>query len=157
MLTVALVDPQIPANTGNIARLCSCTGTNLFIAGTPGFFITDKHLKRAGLDYWDELSMRQFETLDQLLSEFRHRNIYFVSTKASIAYTNVQYTPEDILVFGSETKGLEKDLIQNNMDRSIRIPMLSGKRSLNLANSVSIVLYEAIRQTNGIQDENILK
>lgn len=158
MLSVVLVDPQIPPNTGNVARLCSCTGSNLFLVGALGFFLSDKHLKRAGLDYLDELDLKYYETLEDLQSNFLNHNFYYVSTKAQKLYTDITYQPDDFLVFGSETRGLNENLIYNNPDTSIRIPMINNKRSLNLANAVSIVLYEAIRQTKVFEDKgHILK
>jgi tRNA (cytidine/uridine-2'-O-)-methyltransferase len=148
MLNIVLVDPQIPQNTGNIARLCSCTGSSLFLIGTLGFFLSDKYLKRAGLDYWDNLNIKYYDTFDLLKKEFPDNNYYYASTKAKKYYTEIIYTPNDFLVFGSETKGLPESLIFDNPNNAVKIPMISDKRSLNLANSVSIVLYEAIRQTN---------
>lgn len=153
MLSVALVDPQIPQNAGNIARLCSCTGTKLYFIGNLGFFLSDKHLKRAGLDYWDELEYKYIDNLEEFISKIEIPNYYFLSTKAKKLYTEVNYTSDDVLIFGSETKGLPENYIFDNPDRAIRIPMINNKRSLNLANSVSIVLYEAIRQARVFEDK----
>lgn len=147
MISIVLVDPQIPPNTGNVVRLCSCTGSNLYLVGKLGFHLTDKHLKRAGLDYWNELNIEYIEDLETLEKRFNDNTFYYVSTKAKQSYTEVSYGPNDFLVFGSETKGLPEHFMNNHPDRSIRIPMHNDSRSLNLANSVSIVLYEAIRQT----------
>ena len=154
MLSIVLVDPQIPANTGNIGRLCSCTGAQLYLVGYPGFFITDRHLKRAGLDYWHEVNVKTFDRLEDLQELYPENNFYYVSTKATQLYTDVLYTSDDFLVFGSETKGLPENLIFNNPQKSIRIPMVSNKRSLNLATSAGIVLYEAIRQTKPFADRS---
>ena len=156
MLSVVLVDPQIPPNTGNVARLCSCTGTNLYLVGSLGFFLSDRHLKRAGLDYWDDLTMKYIESLEKLQEEYSGNNYYYVSTKAQKLYTKIDYRANDFLVFGSETKGLPENLIYSNIDNAIRIPMINDKRSLNLANAVSVVLYEAIRQTQPFVDKHNL-
>ncbi|MGD9581886.1 MAG: tRNA (cytidine(34)-2'-O)-methyltransferase [Vampirovibrionia bacterium] len=153
MLSVVLVDPQIPPNTGNVARLCTCTNSNMYLVGNLGFFLSDKHLKRAGLDYWDELNWKYYETLNDLQSEIKGGNYYYVTTKGQKQYTEVNYTTNDILVFGSETSGLPADLLEKNHENTIRIPMVNDKRSLNLSNSVSIVLYEAIRQTQVFKDK----
>lgn len=153
MLSIVLVDPQIPPNTGNVARLCSCTGSKLYLVGKLGFFLTDKHFKRAGLDYWDELNINYFESLIDLQQLFPDNKFYYSSTKSQKTYTAVRYTADDFLVFGSETKGLPEELILNNPDNAIRIPMIGNKRSLNLSNAVSIVLYEAIRQTQVFKDK----
>lgn len=143
---IVLVDPQIPQNTGNIARLCACTGSELYLVGNLGFKITDKYVKRAGLDYWDDVCIKQYSNLDDLQEEFAGSNFYYLSTKAKQKYTQKTYKPGDFLVFGSETKGLPEDLLEKNIEHVVKIPMLHGQRSLNLSNSVSIVLYEAIRQ-----------
>ena len=145
---IVLVEPEIPQNTGNIVRLCACTGCELYLVGKLGFVLTDKYLKRAGLDYWDDMKIQQYSTFEELKKNHEHNNFYYLSTKAKIKYTDISFKQGDFLVFGSETRGLPKELISNNPDNSIIIPMKADKRSLNLSNSVSIVLYEAIRQTN---------
>jgi tRNA (cytidine/uridine-2'-O-)-methyltransferase len=147
---IVLFEPEIPQNTGNIVRLCACTDVDLYLVGKLGFVLTDKHLKRAGLDYWDDVNIKQLNSLDEVIKENPDANIYFFSTKAKKLYTEQKFLAGDILVFGSETKGLPEQIIKDYIDISLRIPMKRGKRSLNLANSVSIVLYEAIRQTNYI-------
>jgi len=144
---IVLVDPQIPQNTGNIARLCSCTASELYIVGNPGFRMTDKYLKRAGLDYWNDLNVKQYRSIEDLQSQFSENSFYFLSTKAQKTYTEANFKQGDFFVFGSETKGLSSEIIENNKDKLLKIPMVTNKRSLNLSNSVSIVLYEAIRQT----------
>ncbi len=132
MLNVALVEPEIPQNTGNIARLCAATMTPLHIVGVTGFRLDDRAVRRAGLDYWDEVALRRHRDLDALYT-FLPQTRFF--------------NQEDCLVFGSETRGLPEDLLRNNADRALTIPMLNPKvRSLNLANAVAIVLYEALRQ-----------
>lgn len=145
---IVLVDPQIPQNTGNIARLCACTGCELYLVGHLGFSISDKYVKRAGLDYWDDVKVEQYASLDELKDKFKTSNFFYLTTKVSKSYTQIQFNPGDFLVFGSETKGLPRELIENNLDNCLRIPMKADKRSLNLSNSVAIVLYEAIRKTD---------
>ena len=145
---VALIEPEIPPNTGNIARLCAATFTPLHLVGKLGFRIDEKAVKRAGLDYWDEVDLRthlNIESLYESLSECRF--VYF-STKGERAYTDFDYAPGDCLVFGRETKGLPNDLLSANRDRCLTIPMPNPRvRSLNLATSVGIVLYEALSST----------
>ncbi|MEI8388839.1 MAG: tRNA (cytidine(34)-2'-O)-methyltransferase [bacterium] len=145
---IVLYEPQIPQNTGNIARLCACTGSSLFLVGKLGFHITDRHVKRAGLDYWDSVDINTVSTLAELQENFPDNNFYFLSTKASKKYTEISYKKGDFLVFGSETKGLPEEIVFNNIDNSLTIPMIDNQRSLNLSNSVSIVVYEALRQIN---------
>lgn len=145
---IVLVEPEIPQNTGNIVRLCACTNSNLYLVGKLGFSITEKHIKRAGLDYWDDVNIIRKNSLEELWEEFPENNFYYISTKAKQKYTDISFKIGDFLVFGSETKGLPSHIIQNNLDKCLRIPMYQDRRSLNLANSVSIVLYEAIRQVD---------
>lgn len=145
---IVLYEPQIPQNTGNIARLCACTGSSLYLIGKLGFQLTDKYLKRAGLDYWEFVSVERYETLKELQEKFPENNFYYLSTKASKKYTEIAYQKGYFLVFGSETKGLPEEIIFKNSENSLTIPMIDNRRSLNLSNSVSIVLYEALRQTD---------
>jgi len=142
---IVLHDPQIPQNTGNIARLCACTGSSLFLVGELGFKITDRYLKRAGLDYWQFLDVKILSSLDELVQQFPENNFYFLTTKAKKLYTEISYKNGDFIVFGSETKGLPEQYVTR--ENSLTIPMTDDRRSLNLANSASIVLYEALRQT----------
>ncbi|HBG49406.1 MAG TPA: tRNA (uridine(34)/cytosine(34)/5-carboxymethylaminomethyluridine(34)-2'-O)-methyltransferase TrmL [Cyanobacteria bacterium UBA9971] len=144
---IVLYEPQIPQNTGNIARLCACTGSSLYLVGKLGFHITDRHVKRAGLDYWDSVNINTVSTFEELQEKFPDSNFYFLSTKASKKYTEITYKKGDFLVFGSETKGLPEKIIFNNPKNSLTIQMLDNQRSLNLSNSVAIVIYEALRQT----------
>jgi tRNA (cytidine/uridine-2'-O-)-methyltransferase len=146
-LQIALVEPDIPQNTGSIARLCAATGTVLNLVEPLGFRITDKAVKRAGLDYWDAVELRRFPGLDLFLQQFSGvRKIYF-STSGTVSYTDVQYRPGDCLVFGSESRGLPLDLLKTTSDPVCNIPiLLDHVRSLNLANAASIALYEALRQ-----------
>ena len=146
MLNVVLVEPEIPQNTGNIARTCAATGTRLHLVKPLGFDLSDKHLKRAGLDYWSLLDIHVYENLGEFFEKNAGGRYYFASTKSKHRYTDVTYRDGDYLFFGRETRGLEESLLHENYENCIRIPMREGARSLNLSNSVAIVLYEALRQ-----------
>lgn len=143
---IALVEPEIPQNTGNIARLCACTGADLYLVGKLGFSLSDKYMKRAGLDYWSDVNIRQVLTLEDLIKEFPSSTFYYLTTKSKKIYTDFEFKEGDFFVFGPETRGLKEDLLRENEKTAITIPMREGERSLNLSNSVAIVLYEAIRQ-----------
>ena len=143
---IVLVEPEIPNNTGNISRTCSVTGSTLHLVRPLGFSTDDKHLKRAGLDYWKYLDLHYWDSFAQLQSAYPEGRFWYFSTKAHNRYTDVDFAPDDFLVFGKETKGLPEELLRANADHAIRIPMQPDIRSLNLANSVAIVLYEALRQ-----------
>ncbi len=143
---VVLVEPEIPQNTGNIVRSCAATGTILHLIGPLGFSIEDKYLKRAGLDYWEEAEVKYYNNLEEFLTRHKDGKFYFSTTKAINNYSDVQYEDGCFLVFGKETAGLPEELLKNNKESCIRIPMKEGIRSLNLSNSVAIVLYEALRQ-----------
>jgi tRNA (cytidine/uridine-2'-O-)-methyltransferase len=146
-LHVVLVEPEIPPNTGNIARLCAATFTPLHLVGKLGFRTDDKAVRRAGLDYWDEVEIHYHLNLEALYQALPECRFLYFTTKAQRLYTDWQYAAGDCLVFGRETRGLAEDLLQANWDRCLTIPMLNRKvRSLNLATSVGIVLYEALRQ-----------
>ena len=147
-INIVLVEPEIPQNTGNIARTCAATGATLHLVKPLGFEINDKTLKRAGLDYWDKLDVIYYENLQDFLDKNSDKELFYVSTKSKKYYTEVDYTNIDdiYLLFGKETKGLPEDLLINNIERCIRIPMKNNIRSLNLSNSVSIVIYEVLRQ-----------
>ena len=144
---IVLVEPEIPQNTGNIVRLCACTGSELYLVGKLGFLLTDKYLKRAGLDYWKDVKIEQYNNLEELHTKYKENAFYYLTTKTKKIYTEAEFKAGDFLVFGPETRGLPIELIEENMDNSLKIPMCKTQRSLNLSNSVSIVLYEAIRQT----------
>lgn len=147
LLHVALVEPEIPPNTGNIARLCGATFTPLHLVGKLGFHVNEKSVRRAGLDYWDAVEIHYHRDLEQLYQFLPHCRFLYFSTKAERLYTTFQYLPNDCLVFGRETRGLPEDLLRANWDRCLRIPMPNPQiRSLNLATSAGIALYEAIRQ-----------
>ena len=144
---VALVEPEIPPNTGNIARLCAATNTSLHIVGVTGFRMDDRTLKRAGLDYWDEVELIRHIDLDQLYKALSDSRFLFLTTKVDRAYTDFQFKDGDCLVFGPETRGLPEPVLRANSDRCLTIPMPNKNvRSLNLSTSVGIVLYEALRQ-----------
>lgn len=146
---IVLFEPEIPQNTGNIARLCACTGANLYLVGKLGFSLSDKYTKRAGLDYWDSVNVKKIDTLEQLQAENKDAKFYYLTTKSEKSFFDAQFKENDFLVFGPETRGLPEQLLKDNIENAITIPMIEGQRSLNLSNSVSVVLYEAIRQ-NGI-------
>ncbi len=143
---IVLYEPEIPHNTGNIARLCACTGANLYLVGKLGFSLSDKYLKRAGLDYWNSVNIKKYDNLDDLLSEFSNSVFYYLTTKSKKLYTDRNFKEGDFFVFGPETRGLPESLLKKYSDNAITIPMADGQRSLNLSNSAAIVLYEAIRQ-----------
>lgn len=143
---IVLFEPEIPQNTGNIARLCACTGSNLYLIGKLGFSLSSKYTKRAGLDYWDSVNIQKIESIEQLQSEHQDATFYYLTTKSKKSFYNVNFKEGDFLVFGPETRGLPENILNANKETSITIPMLDGQRSLNLSNSVSIVTYEAIRQ-----------
>ncbi|MGE4489948.1 MAG: tRNA (cytidine(34)-2'-O)-methyltransferase [Kiritimatiellales bacterium] len=146
---IVLVEPEIPQNTGNIARLCAATGSVLNLIEPLGFHLTDKAVKRAGLDYWDAVDIRRFPNLGTFNAEFsNHRKVYF-STSGKRNYRAAQFRPGDCLIFGNEGRGLPLDLLEQHSDDVYSIPMrLDNVRSLNLSNAVSIVLYEALQQCN---------
>ena len=143
---IVLYEPEIPQNTGNIARLCACTGANLFLVGKLGFSLSDKYMKRSGLDYWEHVSVKRINTLDELKAQYPNSNFYYLTTKSKVSFYDVKFKPEDFLVFGPESRGIPEDILFAENSKSITIPMKENMRSLNLSNSVAIVLYEAIRQ-----------
>ncbi len=144
---VVLYQPEIPQNTGSIARLCAATKTPLHLIAPLGFKIDDKHVKRAGLDYWPYVEVRVHDSWQDFLGQHGRARLIFFSKKAARSYTQAEYRDEDYLVFGPETRGLPEELLEAHADRSYRIPMMTqAVRSLNLSNAVSIVLYEALRQ-----------
>jgi tRNA (cytidine/uridine-2'-O-)-methyltransferase len=146
MLNIVLVEPEIPPNTGNVARSCAATGARLHLVGKLGFSIDDSQLKRAGLDYWHLLDVRRHDSLADLWAEAPEGRFFYLSTRGSQAYTDIIYDKNDYLVFGKETQGLPAELLQEKAGQTFRIPMQRGARSLNLSNAVAIVLYEALRQ-----------
>ena len=146
MLNIVLVEPEIPQNTGNIARTCACTNCRLHLVRPFGFEISDKTLRRAGLDYWKYLDITYYENEEEFFEKHKNDTIYYFSTKAKHNYTEITYPDEVYLMFGRETKGLPEHILQANPDTTVRIPMLPTLRSLNLSNSVAIATYEVLRQ-----------
>lgn len=145
-LNIVLYEPEIPQNTGNIVRLAACTNSDVYLIGKLGFSIDSRHLKRAGLDYWDSVNVQRIERIEELWEKFLESNFYYLTTKTNNLYTDVKFKDGDFLVFGPETRGLPEELIFSKGANSITIPMQDGQRSLNLSNSVAIVVYEALRQ-----------
>lgn len=145
---VVLVEPEIPQNTGNIVRTCAVTGLHLHLVKPLGFSTEDRYLKRAGLDYWHLVTIEYHNSFGELREKFRENTFYYATTKGKKFYTEVPYGPDDFLVFGRETKGLPKELLEANPSYCIKLPMISEARSLNLSNSVAVVVYEALRQQN---------
>ena len=143
-INVVLYEPEIPQNTGNIARLCACTGSTLYLVGKLGFSLADKYTKRAGLDYWDSVDIHKINTLEELQAENSSANFYYLTTKSKKLYTDIEFKDGDFIVFGPESRGLPQEYVIK--DNAITIPMKEGQRSLNLSNSVAIVAYEVIRQ-----------
>ena len=149
MIHVVLLEPEIPPNTGNVARLCAATNSQLHVVGVTGFRMDDRTLKRAGLDYWEEVVLHRHLDMDDLYSKFPGARFFYLTTKAERPYTDVSFRDGDLLVFGPETRGLPESLLDANRESCLTIPMANPRvRSLNLATSVGIVLYEAIRQTS---------
>ncbi len=146
-LNIVLIEPQIPQNTGNISRTCAVTGAKLHLVRPFGFEITDKHLKRAGLDYWDKLDIFYYDNVDEFF-EKNQGNYFFFTTKGKNVYSNVEYPDDAYLIFGREDKGINEDILYANPEKCVRIPMRNELRSLNLSNSVAIATYEVLRQWN---------
>lgn len=145
-LNIVLVEPEIPQNTGNIARTCAATGARLHIVKPMGFEIDDKKLKRAGLDYWYLLDLTYYENIDEFFEKNRDGKFFFFTTKAQRTHSDVEYTDKSFLIFGKETKGLPEELLLEHPEECVRIPMIDDARSLNLSNAVAIGTYEALRQ-----------
>ena len=143
-LNIVLYEPEIPQNTGNIARLCACTGASLYLVGKLGFSLSDKYTKRAGLDYWDSVDLHKINTMDELIEANPDANFYYLTTKTKRKYTDIQFQDGDFIVFGPESRGLPAQYV--TAETALTIPMKEGQRSLNLSNSVAIVAYEHIRQ-----------
>lgn len=151
-MNIVLVEPEIPGNTGSIARTCAATGCNLHLVRPLGFSVEDKYLKRAGLDYWPLVDITYYDSIEEVFEKHPKATFHYLTTKAKHSYAEANFGAEDFLVFGKETKGLPEDLIHANEDQCFRIPMVDIKeaRSLNLSNAACIVLYEALRQ-NGFE------
>ena len=147
-LNIVLVEPQIPQNTGNISRTCAVTGAKLHLIKPFGFEISDKHLKRAGLDYWDKLDITYYENLNDFFEKNKDGNFFCFTTKGRYVHSDVEYPENSYLLFGREDAGLPEELLYNNPDTCVRIPMRNNLRSLNLSNSVAVAVYEVLRQWN---------
>lgn len=147
MFNIVLYEPEIPQNTGNIARLCACTGCRLYLVGKLGFSMSSKYTKRAGLDYWDSVDVQKINTMEELFETNKDATFYYLTTKSKKIYTDIKFKDGDFLVFGPETRGLPDVYVKD--ENAITIPMKEGQRSLNLSNSVAITVYEGIRQ-NGL-------
>ena len=145
-MNIVLVEPEIPQNTGNIARTCAATGSHLHLIRPLGFSLADKYLKRAGLDYWNLMRYTVYDSLDEFYEKNPGAVCHYASKKAARSYCDVRYGADDYLVFGRESRGLDEALLRREYQRCVRIPMRAEARSLNLSNSVAIVLYEALRQ-----------
>ena len=146
MIHVVLVEPEIPQNTGNISRTCAIVGAQLHLIEPLGFSIDEKHVRRAGLDYWDKLELFTYPSLEDFFEKHPNGEYYYFSTKAAKRHTDVAYGEEVYLFFGKETKGLPEELVYGNPERAVRIPMRDELRSLNLSNSAAIAVYEVLRQ-----------
>ncbi|MBR6557524.1 MAG: tRNA (uridine(34)/cytosine(34)/5-carboxymethylaminomethyluridine(34)-2'-O)-methyltransferase TrmL [Clostridia bacterium] len=157
-INIVLHEPEIPQNTGNIARTCAATGASLHLIEPLGFKIDDRKLKRAGLDYWDELDITYYKDTEDFFNKNPGAEIYYFSTKAKNTYSDVEYPDEVFLMFGKETKGLPEKLLFDNEEKCVRMPMRQNLRSLNLSNTVAIAVYEVLRQKNfeGLETEGSL-
>lgn len=155
MFNLVLLEPEIPSNTGNIARTCAATGSRLHLIRPLGFSVSDRELKRAGLDYWSFVDVRIHDNLEAFFAAESPQNFWLTSTKAARGYTEAGFQDGDYIFFGRETRGLPEEFILKHLDRAIRIPMREQTRSLNLSNSAAIILYEALRQTGfcGLQEQ----
>lgn len=151
MLNIVLHEPEIPANTGNIGRTCAAVGARLHLIEPLGFRLNEKNLKRAGMDYWDQLYVKTYINYEDFLERNPGIKIYMATTKAPKIYTEVRYEPDCYIMFGKESAGIPEEILVNHKEECVRIPMLGDIRSLNLGNSVAVILYEALRQ-NGFAD-----
>jgi len=147
-MKILLLEPEIPQNTGNIARTCACTNTELHLIKPLGFSLDEKQVKRAGLDYWDKLKLHVHESFEDFMSKYPDAKIYMATTKAINAYSDVKYEEDSFIMFGKESAGIPEEILYKHKETCVRIPMGEEIRSLNLSNSVAIILYEAFRQQN---------
>lgn len=154
-MNIVLLEPEIPQNTGNIARTCACTNTSLHLIEPFGFLLNEKQLARAGMDYWDKVDFHTYESLDAFTKAHPGAHIFYATTKGQKIYSDVSFGPDDFIMFGKESAGIPEEILSHHHDQCIRIPMGKDFRSLNLANSVAIVLYEALRQQNFVDLETI--
>lgn len=147
-MNIILHEPEIPANTGNIGRTCVATGTSLHLIEPLGFSLSEKHLKRAGMDYWDRLDVTTYINWEDFCEKNPSAKIYYASTKGRHLYTEVSYEPDCFIMFGKESAGIPEEILKDNEGNCVRIPMIGETRSLNLSNSVAVILYEALRQND---------
>lgn len=152
-LNIVLVEPEIPHNTGSIARTCALTNTKLHLVRPLGFSVEDKYLKRAGLDYWNLVNIDYYDSFEELILKYPDNDFYFATTKTEKLYTDFKYRDESFFVFGKETKGLDEKTLKDHWETTIKIPMIDIKRSLNLSNSANIILFEALRQLDFLNIE----
>lgn len=145
-INIVLLEPEIPQNTGNIARTCAATGSALHLIEPMGFTVTDAKLKRAGLDYWNKLDITYYKNIDDFYEKTAGGSYFYFSTKAPRCYTDIEYPDECYLIFGKESRGIPEEILKKNLDKCVRIPMLENLRSLNLSNSAAIAVYEVLRQ-----------
>ena len=145
-INIVLLEPEIPQNTGNIARTCAATGSALHLIEPMGFTVTDAKLKRAGLDYWNKLDITYYKSIDDFYEKTAGGSYFYFSTKAPRCYTDIEYPDECYLIFGKESRGIPEEILKKNLDKCVRIPMLENLRSLNLSNSAAIAVYEVLRQ-----------
>ena len=145
-INIVLLEPEIPQNTGNIARTCAATGSALHLIEPVGFTVTDAKLKRAGLDYWNKLDITYYKNIDHFYEKTAGGSYFYFSTKAPRCYTDIEYPDECYLIFGKESRGIPEEILKKNLDKCVRIPMLENLRSLNLSNSAAIAVYEVLRQ-----------
>ena len=157
-LNIVLCEPQIPQNTGNISRTCAVTGTRLHLIKPYGFELSERTVRRAGLDYWPKLDLREYDTPEQFFQQNPGATIWYFSTKGARNYAQARYKPGDYLMFGRETAGLPEELLERNYANVVRIPMQDWARSLNLSNTVALALYEALRQNGfeGLEEQGTL-
>ena len=147
-MNIVLLEPEIPQNTGNIGRTCCATGTKLHLIEPLGFVLNEKNLKRAGMDYWKDLDVETYDCFEDFLKKNPNAKLWMATTKAKHCYTDVEFGEDDYIMFGKESAGIPEEILVKHPETSIRIPMMNNIRSLNLANSVAIVLFEALRQNN---------
>ncbi|MBQ7065156.1 MAG: tRNA (uridine(34)/cytosine(34)/5-carboxymethylaminomethyluridine(34)-2'-O)-methyltransferase TrmL [Firmicutes bacterium] len=159
MMHIVLHEPEIPSNTGNIARTCACTGADLHLIRPLGFELDEKKLRRAGLDYWDKLQVYVYDSFEDFLAKHPGAHVFMATTKGPQTYADVQYGPDDYIMFGKETAGIPEEILKDHREQCIRIPMTYHLRSLNLSNAVAVVLYEALRQQGfpGLQETGRLR
>ncbi len=157
-MNIVLLEPEIPANTGNIGRTCVLTGTALHLIRPLGFSTDDKSLQRAGLDYWPELKVFYYDNIMDFYQQNQKATVYMATTKATKNYSDIKFNPEDFIMFGKESAGIPEEILKEHPELCIRIPMLAGQRSLNLSNAAAVILYEGLRQNNfaGLQGEGQL-